>query len=49
VTNFGFESWKKYLGDPPLPMAMPDPLVDGAIILKLNGKPYRAHGAQPAG
>jgi DNA replication protein DnaC len=48
VTNIDFESWEKYLGDPPLAMAMLDRIVDGAIILKLNGKSYRAHRAQPA-
>jgi DNA replication protein DnaC len=48
VTNIDFESWEKYLGDPPLAMALLDRIVDGAIILKINGKSYRAHRAKPA-
>lgn len=49
VTNIDFEAWGDYLGDVPLAMAFLDRLVDGAIILKLKGKSYRAHRArQPA-
>jgi DNA replication protein DnaC len=48
VTNIGFEAWGEYLGDPPLAMAFLDRIVDGAIILKIQGKSYRAHRAQPA-
>jgi DNA replication protein DnaC len=49
VTNIDFEAWGEYLGDPPLAMAFLDRLVDGAIILKIQGKSYRAHRAgQPA-
>jgi DNA replication protein DnaC len=49
VTNIDFEAWGEYLGDPPLAMAFLDRLVDGAIILKIKGKSYRAHRAtQPA-
>jgi DNA replication protein DnaC len=46
VTNLDFEAWGEYLGDPPLAMAILDRLVDGAIIVKINGKSYRAHRAQ---
>jgi DNA replication protein DnaC len=45
VTNIDFEAWGAYLGDPPLAMAFLDRLVDGAIILKIQGKSYRAHRA----
>jgi DNA replication protein DnaC len=48
VANIDFEAWGKYMGDPPLAMAFLDRIVDGAIILKINGKSYRAHRAQPA-
>jgi DNA replication protein DnaC len=48
VTNLDFEAWGDYLGDPPLAMAFLDRIVDGAIIVKINGKSYRAHRAQPA-
>jgi DNA replication protein DnaC len=46
VTNIDFEAWGDYLGDPPLAMALLDRIVDGAIIMKINGKSYRAHRAQ---
>ena len=48
VTNIDFEKWGEYLGDPPLAMAFLDRIVDGAIILKINGKSYRAHRAERA-
>jgi DNA replication protein DnaC len=48
VTNIDFKAWGSYLGDPPLAMALLDRIVDGAIILKINGKSYRAHRAQQA-
>jgi len=48
VTNIDFEAWGNYLGDPPLAMAFLDRIVDGAIILKIKGKSYRAHRAQQA-
>jgi DNA replication protein DnaC len=48
VTNIDFEAWGDYLGDPPLAMALLDRLVDGAIILKIKGKSYRAHRARAA-
>lgn len=47
VTNIDFNAWGEYLGDPPLAMAFLDRVVDGAIILKSNGKSYRAHRAGP--
>ena len=46
VTNIDFEAWGDYLGDVPLAMAFLDRLVDGAIILKIKGKSYRAHRAK---
>ena len=45
VTNVDFDAWDEYLGDPPLAMAFLDRVVDGAIILKINGRSYRAHRA----
>lgn len=45
VTNIDFDAWGDYLGDPPLAMAFLDRLVDGAIILKIKGKSYRAYRA----
>ena len=46
VTNIDFEAWSDYLGDPPLAMAFLDRVVDGAIVLKIEGKSYRAHRAR---
>jgi DNA replication protein DnaC len=46
ATNIDFEAWGDYLGDPPLATAFLDRVVDGAIILKIKGKSYRAHRAQ---
>jgi len=46
VTNVDFDAWSEYLGDPPLAMAVLDRIVDGAIVLKLTGKSYRAHRAK---
>jgi len=46
ITNIDFDAWSEYLGDPPLAMAFLDRVVDGAIILKIRGKSYRAHRAQ---
>ncbi len=48
VTFIVFEKWGEYLGDPPLAMAFLDRIVDGATILKINGKSYRAHRAEQA-
>lgn len=45
VTNVDFENWGEYLSDGPLAMAFLDRLVEGAIILKLSGKSYRADPA----
>lgn len=45
ATNIDFDAWADYLGDPPLAMAFLDRVVDGAIILKIKGKSYRAHRA----
>jgi DNA replication protein DnaC len=41
VTNISFEAWADYLGDAPLAMAILDRVVDGAIILKIEGRSYR--------
>jgi DNA replication protein DnaC len=46
ATNIDFEAWAEYLGDPPLAMAFLDRVVDGAILLKIRGKSYRAHRAK---
>ena len=46
ATNIDFEAWSEYLGDPPLAMAFLDRVVDGAILLKIRGKSYRAHRAK---
>jgi len=46
VTNVDFDDWNDYLGDPPLAMAFLDRVVDGAIIMKLEGKSYRGHRAR---
>jgi DNA replication protein DnaC len=42
ITNIDFDGWANYLADGPLAMAFLDRLVDGAIIIKINGKSYRA-------
>jgi DNA replication protein DnaC len=47
ATNIEFQAWADYLGDPPLATAFLDRLVDGAVILKLTGRSYRAHRARP--
>jgi len=47
ATNIDFGAWADYLGDPPLAAAFLDRLVDGAVILKLSGRSYRAHRARP--
>jgi DNA replication protein DnaC len=48
ATNIDFSGWGNYLGDPELATAFLDRLVDGAVILKLSGRSYRAHRARPA-
>ena len=45
ATNIDFEAWDNYIGDSNLTTAFLDRIVDGAIILKINGKSYRAHRA----
>ena len=46
LTNIDFQTWSKNLGEPSLAGAFLDRIVDGAIILKINGKSYRAHRTQ---
>jgi DNA replication protein DnaC len=46
VTNVDFDKWGEYLPDGPLAMAFLDRLVEGAIILKVKGKSYRADQAK---
>jgi len=46
VTNVDFDKWGEYLPDGPLAMALLDRLVEGAIILKIKGKSYRAPKAK---
>ena len=46
VTNMDFQTWAKNLGEANLAGAFLDRIVDGAIILKINGKSYRAHRTQ---
>lgn len=48
VTNIDFKGWAEYLGDAHLCMGLLDRIVDGAIILKMPGKSYRAHRAKQA-
>ena len=47
ATNMDFKTWAKNLGESSLAGAFLDRIVDGAIILKINGKSYRAHRTQP--
>lgn len=49
ATNVDFERWGEYLGDPPLVMAFLDRIVDAALLMKINGKSYRAQRAQRVG
>ena len=42
MTNVDFATWDEYLGDVTLARAFIDRLVDGAVILKLTGRSYRA-------
>ena len=44
ATNVDFEKWGEYLPDGPVAMAFLDRIVEGAIILKIQGRSYRAHG-----
>jgi DNA replication protein DnaC len=45
ATNIDFPTWNTYLGDANLASAFFDRLVDCAIVIKINGKSYRAHRA----
>ncbi|MGH8247632.1 MAG: IS21-like element helper ATPase IstB [Gammaproteobacteria bacterium] len=45
LTNIDFDGWADYMGDAPLAMALLDRLVEGAIIIKIKGKSYRASKA----
>jgi DNA replication protein DnaC len=46
LTNIDFDGWTDYMGDAPLAMAFLDRLVEGAIIIKIKGKSYRARKAK---
>lgn len=46
VTNVDVTNWDEYLGDATLVRAFIDRLVDGAVILKLTGRSYRAARAR---
>lgn len=48
LTNVDFKYWSDYLGDPPLAMAFLDRVVDGAIVMRIDGRSYRAHRARHA-
>jgi len=43
ITNVEFDDWNQYLSDGPMVMALLDRLFDRAIILRIDGKSYRAH------
>ena len=46
VTNVDFGDWTEYLGGPPLVMTLLDRVVDGAIVIRFDGKSYRQHRAE---
>ena len=46
ATNIDLDYWGEYLGDPPLAMAFIDRIVDGALLMKLEGESYRANRAK---
>ena len=46
VTNIDFDGWADYLADGPLAMAFLDRLVEGAIIMKIKGRSYRARASK---
>lgn len=48
ITNIDFDGWADYMTDAPLAMAFLDRLVEGAIIIKIKGRSYRAHKASTA-
>jgi len=45
-TNIDFEHWGDYLGDPSLAMAFLDRIVDWALLMKFDGRSYRAQRAR---
>jgi DNA replication protein DnaC len=46
ITNIDFDGWADYMTDGPLAMAFLDRLVEGAIIVKIKGRSYRAQKAK---
>jgi DNA replication protein DnaC len=48
ITNIDFDGWTDYMTDGPLAMAFLDRLVEGAIIVKIKGRSYRARKAKTA-
>ena len=46
ITNIDFDGWADYLADGPLAMAFLDRLVEGAVIIKISGKSYRARSSK---
>jgi len=46
ITNIDFDGWADYMTDGPLAMAFLDRLVEGAIIVKITGRSYRARKAK---
>src|SRR5207247_5360874 len=46
ITNIDFDGWADYMTDGPLAMAFLDRLVEGAIIVKVKGRSYRARKAK---
>jgi DNA replication protein DnaC len=42
ISNIDFKTWGEYLGDAPLAMALTDRIVYRAIMLKIEGRSYRA-------
>jgi DNA replication protein DnaC len=48
LSNIDFDGWADYMGDAPLAMAFLDRLVEGAIIMKIKGRSYRAAQAKSA-
>lgn len=46
ITNIDFDGWADYMTDGPLAMAFLDRLVEGAIIVKIKGRSYRAGKAK---
>ena len=46
ITDVEFDDWNQYLSDGPMVTALLDRLFDRAIILRIDGKSYRAHRAR---